>query len=208
MSKPPTKKQEKIIKFINDYYRKYGNSPSFAEIAEDLGVTVGTVQDHLTALSTKGVLSWIPGKARSIKIRRDKKTYNTIPLALVGTISAGEGVTIFEDTDPETINVSSEMITYGYNHYCLRVSGFSMYEDGILEDDIIVVRQQSSASDGDTVVAVINDGSNEKATLKRFYRNGSEIELRPSNQALPSKFYKPEELEIRGKFCGLIRNNL
>ncbi len=82
-----------------------------------------------------------------------------------------------------------------------------MCEDGILDGDTIVVRQQSSASDGETVVAVIKNDADEKATLKRFYHRGDKIELRPRNQQMSSKFYNPEDIVVRGKFCGLIRKD-
>jgi len=201
----PTKKQEKILDFIAKYFRKYGNSPSFRDIAEEFEISVGTIQGQLTSLGNKGLISWIPGRQRSIRIQRDRQTYNTVPLPLLGTISAGEGVAVFEESDPEIINVPTPMITSGFNHYCLKVSGFSMSEDGILDGDLIVVRQQSNVQDGDTVVAIINDGLGEKANLKKFYHHGRKIELMPRNQQLQSKFYDPEQIEVRAKFCGLIR---
>ena len=123
----------------------------------------------------------------------------------MGTISAGEGITIFEEPDPELTNVPSTMTSPGFNHYCLRVSGFSMNEDGILDGDTIVVRQQSTAENGDVVMAVIKKDPEEKATLKEYYRHGNNIELRPKNQQLQSKFYDPSQIEVRGKFRGLIR---
>ena len=205
MSINPTDKQQKILDFINSYYRKYGHSPSFRNISDALETSVGTVQDQLTSLRNKGLLSWLPNRPRSIQLRRDQRTYSIVPLPLLGTISAGEGITIFEEPDPESVNVPTTMITSGFNHYCLRVFGFSMSEDGILENDIIVVRQQSSADNGDTIIAAIKDEPEEKATLKRFYHHGNRIELKPRNQQLQSKFYNPSQIEVRGKFRGLIR---
>lgn len=201
----PTEKQKMILDFVARYYRKYGNSPSFKDIAEEFEISVGTVQDQLTSLSNKGLISWIPGRPRSIQLRKDQQTYNTIPLPILGTISAGPGVMVFEEPEPETLNIPAGMIVSGFNHYCLRVSGNSMYEDGILDGDYIIVRQQSSAQDGDTVVAITKDDLGEMANLKRFYHHGRKIELRPRNQSLRSRFYDPEDVEIRGKFGGLIR---
>lgn len=205
MSNNTTKKQEEILSFIVKYFRKYGNSPSFRDIAEGFGISVGTVQDQLTSISNKGLISWIPGRPRSIRVRKDLQTYNTIPLPLLGTISAGEGIAVFEEQDPESVNIPITMITSGFSHYCLRVAGFSMAEDGILDKDLIVVRQQSSVQSGDTVIAIVKGEFEEKANLKKFYHRGRKIELRPRNQELRSKFYDPEQIEIRGKFCGLIR---
>ncbi len=207
MSRQPTKKQERVLTFILNLTKTKGLPPTFREIAKELNVSVGTVQDQLQSLQKKGFLSWIPNKKRSIKLRGDDEIYPSIPVPLLGTISAGEGIIIHEETDPETIDVPSHMITSGFGHYCLKVSGFSMNEDGILDGDIIVVRQQASANDGDTTVAVIKGDADEKATLKKFYHHGSEIELRPRNQQLESKFYKPSDIEVRGKFVGLVRRD-
>jgi len=79
-----------------------------------------------------------------------------------------------------------------------------MIDDGILPDDIIIVRHQTYADNGDVVVALINDtNGSQLATVKRFYHQGSKIELRPKNPALHPKFYELGEVEIRGKFVGL-----
>ena len=208
MSRNPTEKQGEIIDFIAEYFRKYGNSPTFRDIAEKFDISVGTVQDHLKSLSNKGIISWIPGRPRSIKLQRDRQTYNTIPLPILGTVSAGPGVMVFEESEPEILNVPANMIISGFNHYCLKVSGDSMCEDGILDGDYIVVRQQTSAQDGETVIAITKGDGGEIANLKRFYRQGSKIELRPRNQRLSSKYYDPEDVEVRGKFGGLIRKGI
>jgi len=99
------------------------------------------------------------------------------------------------------------MITSGYNHYALKVAGFSMVGDGIMDGDLILVRQQANAEVGDSIVAILKGDFEEKATLKRFYPKGDIIELRPRNPLMPPIKIKPEELEIRGKFIGLIRKN-
>jgi repressor LexA len=201
----PTEKQKKILDFVDSYIRKNNISPSFTDISRALGISTGTVRDQLSLLQKKGLLSWSPNTKRSIKIRSQENFYPNVPIPLLGTISAGEGITIYEDSDPDIIDVSGEMISTGFGYYCLKVSGYSMAEDGILDGDIVVVKQQSSASDGDNVVAVLKGNTEEKVTLKKFYHHGNEIELRPRNQQLKSKFYNPSSIEVRGKFVGLIR---
>lgn len=203
----PTEKQKKILDFVDSYIRKNSISPSFTDIARALGISTGTVRDQLTLLQKKGLLSWTPNTKRSIKIRSQENFYPNVPIPLLGTISAGEGINIYENPDPEIIDVSGDMISTGFGHYCLKVAGYSMAQDGILDGDIIVVRQQASASDGDSVVAVLKGNTEERATLKKFYHHGNEIELRPKNQQLKSKFYNPSDIEVRGKFVGLVRKN-
>lgn len=206
-SSDPTKKQKEILGFIANFVKNNNSPPTFREISNSLGISVGTVQDQLQSLQKKGFLSWIPNKKRSLKLRDNADVQPNVPVPLLGTISAGEGISVHEEPDPEVINVPNHMITSGFGHYCLKVSGFSMSEDGIIDGDIIVVRQQASTSDGDAVVAVIKGDPDEKATLKRFYHHGNQIELRPKNQELRSKFYDPSQIEVRGKFRGLIRND-
>jgi repressor LexA len=203
--KQPTEKQLAIVNFIRNFFRQRTVAPTFREIADHFDVSVGTIQDQLISLQKMGVLVWIPGKARSIKLTSELRTHMTKPVPLLGVISAGEGITVHEESDPEIIDVPSSMLRDGYGYYCLQVSGFSMYLDGILDGDIIVVKQQATAYDGDTVVAIINDGSEEKATLKKFYHKGDKIELRPRNQELTAKHYQPSEVVVRGKFVGLLR---
>lgn len=207
LSNDPTSKQKEIVRFIANFIQKNNFSPTFREISKAVEVSVGTIQDQLQSLQKKGILTWVMNKKRSIKLVNKESISPVVPTPLLGTISAGEGITIHEEHEPEIINVPSHMITSGFGHYCLIVSGFSMAEDGILDGDIIVVRQQASASDGDAVVAIIKGESDEKATLKRFYHHGNQIELRPRNQKLRSKFYDPSQIEVRGKFRGLIRND-
>lgn len=129
----------------------------------------------------------------------------TVSVPLLGTISAGEGIIVYEEQTPELVESPAPMITPGYNHYALRVAGFSMAEDGIMDGDIILVRQQATAEVGDPIVAILKGNFEEKATLKRFYPKDDIIELRPRNPLMPSIKVKPEELEIRGKFVGLLR---
>lgn len=204
----PTQKQKAIVDFIKKYFRQKAISPTFREIADNFGVSAGTIQDQLNSLQRLGLVTLTPGKARSIRLTSENRVHTTQPVPLLGVISAGEGIFIFEEPDPKIVDVPSTMLQSGLGYYCLKVSGFSMSQDGILDGDIIVVRQQATAADGDTVVAVINDNPEEKATLKKFYHRGGKIELRPRNQELHSKFYDPTDVVVRGKFCGLIRDEI
>jgi len=201
----PTHKQRKILNFIENYYKINGSSPSYREIANHCGVSVGTVQDQLESLKKRGTISITPGRARSINLVNQRFSRSTQFLPLLGVISAGEGITIFEEPTPELISVPSSMLSPYTGYFCLKINGFSMMNDGILDGDYVVVKQQSTATDGDTVIAVLIGDSEEKATIKRFYHHGHTIELRPRNQALKSRFYDPSNVVVRGKFCGLIR---
>lgn len=200
-----TKKQARVLNFLKSFYEEKGFAPSLKEIANHFKVSVPTAQDYLRALIYKGVLGRQPNKPRSIIFKAEKPKNMTVSVPLLGTISAGEGVMVYEEESPELVEAPATMISPGYNHYALKVSGFSMVGDGILDGDIVVARQQATADIGDPVIAILKGGFEEKATIKRFYRKGDKIELRPSNPKMKPIFVNPEELEVRGKFVGLIR---
>lgn len=202
-----TKKQWKVLEFLKSFHEEKGYPPSLKEIAKHFNVEIPTAQGHLKSLVVNGAIGRIPRKPRSIIFKEEKPKNMTVSVPVLGTISAGEGIIVFENEDRELIEAPAEMIISGYNHYVLKVSGFSMIQDGIVDGDSIIVRQQASAQIGDPIIAIIRSEHNERATVKRFYPQKDIVELRPRNPILPSIKVKPEELEIRGKFVGLLRRD-
>ncbi len=201
-----TDKQKELLNFIKKYISEHNEAPTINEMARFMGKTLSAAQLRLRTLVLKGYIIKEPNKPRSIKIN-DQPELKSVSLSVLGTISAGNGITVFEEPDPELIDVPLNMVRTDAPYYCLRVDGNSMIDDGIVNNDYIVIRQQSYADNGDIVVAIINDDTDEKANLKRFFKHGSRIELKPSNSGFDSKFYDNEQILIRGKFCGLIRRN-
>jgi len=205
-----TRKQQDVLDFLKGFYERNNFSPSMKEVAENFDISVSTVQGYFKELAMKGAINKLPNQSRSIVLSGDNLPKNmTIPLPESGVISAGEGIIVTENEEPNMIDVPASWVSRasGMDYYCLRVSGFSMYEDGILDNDIIVIRKQSYADNGDTIVAIRKDQSEERATLKTFYDRGSKVELKPKNPFLNSIFLNKRDLEIRGKFCGLIRED-
>lgn len=200
-----TKKQYQVLQFLKSFYEKQGYAPSLAEIAKRFNVSVPTAQGYLQALVLKGAIARHSYKQRSIIFKKEKPKNMTVSVPLLGTISAGEGIIVHEEESPELVEAPAPMIITGYNHYALKVSGFSMTGDGIMDGDIIIVRQQAHADIGDPIVAILKGDFEEKATLKRFYPKSDSIELRPRNPLMKSIIVNHDQLEIRGKFCGLIR---
>jgi len=201
-----TKKQQEVLEFLKKYYEENGYSPSMREVALNFKISIPTIQGYFKELTLKGMISKLPNKSRSIVIKGDNLPKNmSISIPELGTISAGEGIIVNENDNPDFVEVPASWVKNPSQYYCLRVSGFSMYEDGILDNDLILVKRQATADDGDTVVAIRKDSQEERATLKVFYNKGNQIELRPKNPRLNSIFLNRMEVEIRGKFCGLIR---
>ena len=196
---PP--KQQAVLDYINQYQQTHGHGPTLDEIASSFKRSVPTIHQHVNALRTKGFLKIPSTVARSIGIFDSSDEIQEIPL--LGYISAGEGIENIEN--PQTLRVQKNLLSPSGLHYALIVRGTSMIDDGIMPDDIVVIKQQNYGDNGDVVIALTGSGDDSLATIKRFYNHGSRIELRPKNPSLQSKWYNPDQIEIRGKFVGLLR---
>jgi len=126
---------------------------------------------------------------------------NARDVPLVGRIAAGVPIEAIEH-GPSTLGVPSSMLSASGEHYALEVKGDSMIEAGIFEGDIVVVRRQETADNGDIVVALIED---HEATLKRLRRKGGAIALEAANPAYGTRLYRTDQVQIQGKMVGLIR---
>lgn len=190
-----TPKQKKVLDFIRDYTKNNGYSPSFREISAYLTKSISTAQHYVEELEAKGLLHRVENVARGIstEVQQFSRIFK------LGIIAAGNPIEPIEN--PEPIDVPLSMISRKGDYYALEVKGASMEDDNILDGDVIVVRHQKIAQDGDRVVAITEKG----ATLKVFRERNGTVYLEPRNKSL-SNIY-PQELEIRGVFCGLIRNN-
>lgn len=196
-----TLRQKQILDYIKQYIKKKDYAPSLEEIKRHFKLkSVGTVHEHIAALKAKGVLKKTEHQARAIEIREDKKPKNLINIPLVGAITAGQPLETFEAPD-ETITIARNEISRTGKHYALRVRGNSMIDEGIFDGDIVVIRQQQAADNGQTVVAIID---NNQATLKKLYREKNRFRLQPANPTMLPLFR--QEVEVRGIVVKIIRN--
>ena len=195
---PLTRGQLRVVRFIREFVKREGVSPSLEEIARHLGVIKATVQEYLRELERKKVIRRKRYGHRSIEIVEESRGGGT-NIALVGRIAAGEPIEAIEHK--ETVDVG-ELLSLGREgeFFMLQVKGESMVEDGILDGDYVMVERKESAENGQTVVALLKDGS---ATLKRFYREKGRIRLQPANEKMKPIFVK--EVEIQGVVRGVIR---
>lgn len=193
-----TKKQKEIFDFINEYIQENGISPTIEEIRKKFKLSaISTVHSHLEALIEKKYITKTNNHSRGLEIIGGKKI---IEIPIVGKIAAGQPIEAIETRD-ETISLTNDLIKNPKGHYALRVAGNSMIEEGIFDGDIVVIKKQSSAENGQTVVAIIDDN---EATLKKIYREKNKFRLQPSNQSLLPIFRK--EVEIRGVVVQVVRN--
>ena len=193
-----TKRQKQVLDFITDYQRRKGYAPSLEDICKKFKLaSVSTAHFHVSTLQRLGYLIKEENKPRSINILKQEEI---IKIPIVGTIAAGQPIEAIENPS-ETIGISKNEIGRFGNHYALRVQGNSMIDDGIFDGDIVVIRKQETADDGQTVVAIIDDN---EATLKRIYRERSRIKLQPANQEMLPIYRK--EVEVRGVVVKIVRN--
>ncbi|MEI6511229.1 MAG: transcriptional repressor LexA [Candidatus Uhrbacteria bacterium] len=194
-----TKRQKQIFDFTKTYISENGISPTIEEIRKKLKLkAISTIHEHLEALKEKGYLSKTDNSARSILPQKETQTVFEIPI--IGRIAAGQPIQTIEDWQG-TISVASSSINDPKSHYALRVVGDSMIDEGIFDGDVVIIKQQTVAKNGQTVVAIIDD---DQATLKKLYRENDRFRLQPRNQNL-LPFYR-KEVEVRGIVVQVISN--
>ncbi len=194
-----TKKQKEVFDFINTYIAENGISPTIEEIRKKLKLkAVSTVHEHINSLKEKGYLSKSENSVRSLQPKKEIKSIVEIPI--IGRIAAGYPIETIEDRDG-TISIVNPSIKTPEGYYALRVTGDSMIDEGIFDGDIVVIKKQSVAENGQTVVAIIDDN---QATLKKIYREKSRFRLEPRNQNL-LPFYR-KEVEVRGVVVQVVSN--
>lgn len=193
-----TKRQTQVLKYIKEYKSKNGISPSMEEIKKHLKLSaVSTIHYHIQRLQEEGYLQKEYNQPRATTIFEEIRTVN---VPLVGRIAAGQPIDAIENPE-EYITVALNEVGKSGPLYALRVVGNSMIEEGIFDGDIVVLRKQNVAENGQTVVAIVDD---EQATLKKFYREKGKIRLQPANMELFPIYRK--EVQIRGIVIKVIRN--
>ena len=199
-----TLKQQKIIDFIEKHRIENNYPPTLKEIADKFSVTIGTIQDHISALQRKGYLERRKDIARGFKViksddgkdnNRFTNEVNLIPL--YGNVAAGEPIFASDNIQGY---VTMEKNQKGHEiHFALKVKGESMVDSGIFDGDIVIVRKQESAEDGDIVIALLED----EATVKTLRNKRIKAYLEASNSKYKSIINKP--FQIIGKVIELRR---
>ncbi|MEF9879438.1 MAG: transcriptional repressor LexA [Clostridia bacterium] len=200
MGNPRGETQSRILAFIEQATMQKGYPPSVREICDATGLkSTSTVHGHLIRLEKKGLLNRDSMKPRAISLPHDHQMYrnDVVNVPVLGHVAAGLPILATENLD-ETITLPQAMLGDG-DHYVLSVKGESMIDIGIMDGDYVVVRKQSTAHNGDIVIAMIDD----EATVKRYYRENGGFRLQPENQTM-----KPiivSEVTILGKVISLYR---
>lgn len=198
------KKKREILEFLKESIQGRGFAPTLTEIAKHFGVSsLATIHEHLEFLEKNGFIKRDAHNARSIEIVDQSDTRQIeqaeFLLPLVGVIAAGSPLEAIED-EIEKVEIPSHIAKHKPS-YVLRVKGDSMIDNFILDGDYVVVKKTPEIKNGDTVVAVLDDGT---ATLKEFYKEQGRVRLQPAN-----KNYEPifaSNPDIQGKVVGVLRN--
>jgi repressor LexA len=194
-----TKRQKEIFDYIKRYVRKYGYPPTVREIGKAIGLhSPSTVHAHLAKLEKSGLVRRDPTKPRAIELLVDKVKRARGGVPLVGNVAAGEPI-LAEENIEDYLQVPSLIGGDNDDDYILQVRGDSMRDAGILEGDFVVVRPADDASNGEIVVALIED----EATVKRYFKERNGVRLQPENPA-----YEPirsRDAKVLGKVVGVFR---
>ena len=201
-----SKRQQDILEFIKKEVKSKGYPPSVREIGEAVGLaSSSTVHGHLSRLESKGLIRRDPTKPRAIEILAIDAETNipknkVINVPIVGKVTAGQPITAIENVEeffplPERLAPSDEQL------FMLEVMGESMIEAGILDGDYVIVRQQTTANNGDIVVAMTDDN---EATVKRFFKEKDYFRLQPENSTMDPIILL--NVSILGKVIGVYRH--
>ena len=201
-----TKRQRQVYDFIAEFVQKNQYSPSFEEIGDGLGLSsLATVHKHVSNLEKKGLLSRDYNRSRSIdllppkgRLKQAMSVNSGTMVPLAGRIAAGQPIEAIERA--ETISLAD--FTRSRDVFALEVRGESMQDEHIVDGDYVLVEKTKIAHNGDIVVALV-EGSD--ATLKRFYREGDNIRLQPSNARMKPIIVPARDVEIQGRVIGVLR---
>jgi repressor LexA len=204
-----TDRQREVLNFIRAFTARHGVPPTVREIGARFHVTPRAAFDHLRALERKGALQRRASTGRTSRALTiagvSPTSYRSVPI--LGRIAAGLPLLAEENREGELPVAASALPGGGDDVFALRVRGESMIDAHICDGDLVLVRRQDSAQPADIVVALVGDGGEEEATVKRFFRDGQRVVLKPEHPTMAPIVVDPREREVRvlGKVIGVLR---
>jgi repressor LexA len=195
-----TERQNEVLGFIQDFVTAHRYPPTIREISEHFSISVKGAYDHVRALGRKGFIRYANNHSRTIEVvqQNEDKKGRLVKVPILGRVAAGKPLFAEENFDGHLSVPESYLKADKY--FALLVQGDSMQDAGIMSGDMAVICQQSTASNGDIVVAMID----EAVTLKRFYREANRIKLKSENPAYPPIY--TTGARVMGKLACIIRS--
>jgi repressor LexA len=195
-----TKRQKEILDFIAEFIQREGYSPSMEEIASHFRfASLNAVFKHLASLEARGHLRRDARRARSIELSTSRSSAVQV-LPFLGYVSAGRPIEAVSNS--ESLRIPDDLVAGLGPYYVLRVQGESMIDDHIADGDYVIVESREEAHNGEMVVALI-DGEN--VTLKRFYKEGTNVRLQPANPDLDPLVVEAGRVKIQGIVAAIMR---
>ena len=197
-----TERQKEVLTFISQFTEDNVCPPTVREIGDHFGISLRAVQDHITALQKKGYITQTQKRSRSIRVLVDMREkapelyVGKVPL--LGNVAAGRPLLSEENLDGY-VNLTEPFVRPGKSYFALRVRGQSMINAGILDGDLAVVEQSSTALDRQIIVAVIDDA----ITLKRYYKEAGRVRLQPENPDFPAIY--STDVRVVGILSNIVR---
>jgi repressor LexA len=194
-----TQSEQRMLDYISGYVRSRGYPPAYEEIKQALGLrSKSWINRHLKRLEAEGHVDLTPNTPRSIRLAQPTVFY--VPVK--GRIAAGQPIS-FGDWEQESIGLTSDIVREQDDLYALRVKGNSMVDALVYDGDLVVMKHQQYADDGDMVAVRLVDEN--ETTLKRFYREESRVRLQPANPTMKAMYYHPRSVQVQGKVVAVIR---
>jgi repressor LexA len=211
MKKSLSPRQQKMLDFIQEFYRENGLPPTVRDIQKACSISSTSVVDYnLHILQREGHIRRLPDVARGIELLAEDggRVRPTIQVPVLGYIAAGEPIPVpsqegWSNAALETMDVPREMVRNDENTFALRVKGISMIDALIDDGDIILLEPATEVSNGQMAVAWLKEEG--EATLKRFYREGERVRLQPANRQMGPIYVAADNVEVRGRVVGVLR---
>jgi len=205
MSITLTRRQQEIYEFLVDNADRFPHPPTLAELCDAMNLSSrGSMHKQVQALIEAGLVEPMNGQRRGIRLTMQApSSADSAPsegLPFLGKIAAGQPLEAI--TDQQRMQVPGWMTGDRSDCYLLTVTGDSMIEEGILDGDLVIIEQTSTARNGDIVVALVDES---EATLKRIEQKPGEVILHPANSAMESMHYSPDRVRIQGRLVGQLR---
>lgn len=204
-------RQQKIYRYIRHFVRKRHYPPTIREIGSALGISSTSVVNYnLNKLEEAGLIERDREVSRGLKIAEDMdaETQGTISVPLMGTIAAGKPIPVLDDsTSPyshDMLHLTRDICKDEKNTYALQVKGNSMIDALINDGDVVIMRHQETARNGEMVAVWLKD--EESTTLKRFFHEGDQVRLQPANPTMDPIYVDPENIEVQGRVVAVIRS--
>jgi repressor LexA len=207
-----TRRQQQIYEFLRESIARHGYAPSLEEIAAHFGLSsVATIHEHLTNLESKNMIRRHFNRNRAIEVLPVAGDPRAVEVRVLGRVAAGRPIEALEA--PESVALPEQMLGRGET-FVLRVQGDSMIDELIRDGDLVVVESRETAENGETVIALVNDGAagdetaqtgGAEITLKKFYREGERIRLQPANPAVAPLIVPEDRVRVQGVVIGVIR---